>query len=81
MCSARAVAADAWQIVHLQPGADVSNPLFVVDECPRCGRAMPATLWRPTPGAFVLVVIDTLARAMVGDNENLAQDMGLFIAG
>ena len=44
LCSARAVAADAWQIVHLQPGADVPNPLFVVDECPRCGTAMPATL-------------------------------------
>jgi hypothetical protein len=81
MCSAWAVAADAWQIVHLQPGADVPNPLFVIDECPRGGMAcQPPCDGQQTPGPLVLVVIDTPGPWSAAQR-TLSWTWGLFVAG
>ncbi len=73
--------ADAWQIVHLHERQDVPDLVFVVDEMPQLWKGDASAVIAANPGPFVLVVTDTLARAMVGGNENLQQDMGLYVDG
>jgi hypothetical protein len=42
---------------------------------------MRSMCWLAKPGPFTLVVVDTLARSLVGGNENQQQDRGMLIAG
>jgi AAA domain len=74
--------ADAWQIVHLGTRHDLDGVLsFVVDEMPQLWKGNATDVLAANPGPFQLVLIDTLARAMVGGDENSAQDMGALISG
>jgi hypothetical protein len=71
--------ADAWQIANLGARRDVEDLVFVVDEMPQLWKGDASLVIAANPGPFVLIVADTLARSMVGGNENLQQDMGLHI--
>jgi AAA domain len=74
--------ADAWQIVNLGQREDLEGALgFIVDEMPQLWKGDASAVLASNPGTFALIVVDTLARAMVGGNENLQQDMGLLVGG
>jgi hypothetical protein len=73
--------ADAWQIVNLGGREDVPDLVFVVDEMPQLWKGDAAAVIAANPGPFVFVIVDTLARSLVGGNENLQQDMGLLVDG
>lgn len=74
--------ADAWQIVNLGQREDLEGNLgFVVDEMPQLWKGDASEVLAANPGLYALIVVDTLARAMVGGNENLQQDMGMLVAG
>jgi hypothetical protein len=74
--------ADAWQIVNLGGCQDLDDELqFVVDEMPQLWQDDARDVIAANPGPYRYVVVDTLARAMVGANENQQQDMGQLIAG
>jgi hypothetical protein len=72
--------ADAWQIVHLGGRQCVDDLVFVVDEMPQLWKGDASLVVAANPGPFALIVADTLARTMLGGNENLQQDMGLHVA-
>jgi AAA domain len=74
--------ADAWQIVNLGGRQDLDGTIgFVVDEMPQLWKGDASEVLAANPGPFALIVVDTLARAMVGGNENTQQDMGMLVAG
>src|SRR5205823_2936852 len=72
--------AAAWQIMN-GGRRPVDALTFVVDEMPQLWRGDAEHVLLANPGPFGLVVCDTLARAMVGGNENQQQDMGQLIEG
>jgi hypothetical protein len=71
----------AWRAAH--PGADISRLRFITEPVnllvPRDVDALLQEL-RSLPEPPVEVIFDTLARCMVGGDENGAQDMGMVIA-
>ena len=74
--------ADAWQIVNLGHREDLEGALgFIVDEMPQLWKGDASAVLAANTGPFALIVVDTLARAMVGGNENQQQDMGMLVAG
>ena len=74
--------ADAWQLVNVGQRIDLEDDLgFVVDEMPQLWQGDAGHIVTANPGPFRLVFVDTLARAMVGADENAQKDMGLLVAG
>lgn len=71
----------AWMAEH--PGADLSRMRFVTGAVNLLDPAKVAEVDAALDGLPErpgLVVVDTLARSMVGGDENSAQDMGAFVA-
>jgi hypothetical protein len=75
---------EAWETVH---GAKADQAYFLVDQAPQlldrhvAGDVDELLLsLTDLPLRPALIVIDTLARSMVGGDENSAEDMGLLIA-
>lgn len=72
----------AWKIAHKLQG--VSLPIHVLSVAPQLLRggdiAELIAAIKELPEAPVLIIVDTLARAMVGGDENSQKDMGLAIA-
>ena len=75
---------EAWETVH---GAKADQAYFLVDQAPQlldrhvAGDVDELLLsLKDLPSRPALIVIDTLARSMVGGDENSAEDMGLLIA-
>ena len=71
----------AWQNARRQP--DVERIRFLPDavnllDARQLAKARRTLAELPTPPA--LVVIDTMARSMIGGDENAARDVGMFIA-
>ncbi len=60
-------------------------PFYIVADCPDLGTrpgdagALIASIRDQVDGDVVAVIIDTLARAMLGADENNAADMGMFV--
>lgn len=70
--------ADAWKLLHEVEGL---LPFYVVGEMPWAadGEHLVDFIKAVAPVKPALVVIDTVARAMIGLNENDAKDMGTFV--
>jgi hypothetical protein len=73
--------ARAWQIVNLGGPRQVDELKFVVDQMPQMWRGDAEAVLVSNPGPWRLIVVDTLARSMVGGDENSQKDMGLLVAG
>ncbi len=72
---------DAWQIACLGQREEAPNIQFIVDDMPQLWKGDADAVLAAAPGPFALVVVDTLARALLGGNENDQQDMGLLVGG
>lgn len=71
---------EAWLLHH--GGEEPENLVFVLRSVSMLDpSAVQMLLTAIRPLAPVLVIIDTLARNMVGGDENSAKDMGLFVSG
>lgn len=69
---------DAWVSQH--GGGDPDNLVFVLRDVPMLDAvSVHAFISEIKQDSPVLVILDTLARCMVGGDENSAEDMGLFI--
>jgi putative DNA primase/helicase len=73
--------ARAWQIVNLGGPRPVDSMRFVIDQMPQLWKGDSAAVLASNPGGWRLIVVDTLARAMLGGDENLQKDMGLLVEG
>lgn len=74
------VRADAWGLLH---DIDVmALPIWIVGDMPWAddGSMLAEFIEEVRPFKPALVILDTVARAMVGLNENDAKDMGTFVA-
>ncbi len=71
----------AWKSLH---GWQGSAPLYLLGEAPQLLRREDVEALRDAiqalPETPSLIIIDTLARSMVGGDENSAQDMGLAVS-
>lgn len=73
--------AAAW-LSHHQIAEYPTNIYFIIRALPVLDATAVAELCAlVTPLSPSLIVLDTLARSMVGGDENSAKDMGLFVAG